>query len=93
MRCYHHRGGVWFGGRLAVRREFRSGVNIGAMLVRKAVSLMTERGDVRRFLASIQIQNVRFFQRLGWVRMGKTFVMNGLKHQIMEKVLHAGGDN
>lgn len=87
VRCYRHRGGVWYGGRLAVLPEFRSGVNIGALLVRKAVSLMQARPDVRRFLATVQWQNVRFFQRLGWTRLGKSFSMQGKKHQIMEKNL------
>jgi putative N-acetyltransferase (TIGR04045 family) len=90
VRCYHHRGGVWFGGRLAVRREFRNGVNLGALLVRKAAAVMEARDDVRRFLATVQVQNVRFFERLGWVRLGRTFVMYGRKHQTMEKRMHAG---
>jgi len=90
VRCYHHRGGVWFGGRLAVLPEFRSRVNLGAQLVRKAVATMEARGDVRRFLATIQVQNVRFFQRLGWVRVGRTFKMYGHKHQVMEKKLGGG---
>ncbi len=90
VRCYHHRGRVWFGGRLAVPREFRSCVNLGSLLVRKAVAVMEARDDVRRFLATVQVQNVRFFERLGWVRLGRTFVMYGRKHQTMEKKLHAG---
>lgn len=87
VRCYHQRGGVWFGGRLAVRQEYRTNVNIGALLCRKAVSIMSGRADVRRFLATIQIQNVRFFKRMGWVTLGKPFVMNNRKHQTMEKPL------
>lgn len=88
VRCYRHKGRVWYGGRLAVRPEFRAGVNIGAMLVRKAVETMAARGDVRRFLATVQVQNARFFQRIGWVRLGRTFVMHGRKHQIMENKLN-----
>ena len=87
VRCYHHRGGVWFGGRLAVSAEFRSNLNIGAMLVRKAVATMEVRGGVRRFLAMIQQKNVRYFQRLGWLRLGRPFDLHGHKHQIMEKKL------
>ena len=87
VRCYRHRGGVWYGGRLAVREEFRSGVNLGALLVRKAVELMRARPDVKRFLATVQFQNVRFFQRIGWIRLGKPFFLQGRKHQIMEKKL------
>jgi len=88
VRCYRHRGGVWYGGRLAVRPEYRTEINLGAMLVRKAVELMRARKDVRRFLATVQLQNVRFFQRIGWVKLGKPFLMQDRKHQIMEKKLH-----
>ncbi len=87
VRCYRRRGGVWYGGRLAVRPEFRTGVNIGALLVRKAVDLMRARPDVRRFLATVQWRNVRFFQRLHWTRLGRPFLLQGKKHQLMEKNL------
>jgi putative N-acetyltransferase (TIGR04045 family) len=87
VRCYHDGAGVWFGGRLAVRPEYRVGFNLGPLLVKKAVEIMEERSDVQRFLATVQIQNVRFFQRLGWVRIGEPFVMQGCKHQTMEKKL------
>lgn len=88
VRCYPLRDDIWYGGRLAVRKEFRTSANIGAMLVRKAVSVMEERKDVRRFFALVQFQNVRFFQRIGWVKRGKVFVMQGCRHQLMEKPLH-----
>jgi len=87
VRCYPKRPNqacVWFGGRLAVHREHRTSCNIGALLVRKAVEVMEGRGDVVRFLATIQIQNVRFFKRLGWTCLGKPFMMNARKHQMME---------
>jgi len=87
VRCYHHHGGTWFGGRLVVRSGYRGSLNLGALLVRQAVATMEERGDVRRFLATVQIQNVRFFERLGWKRLGKVFVMHGMKHWLMEKRL------
>jgi len=90
VRCYPKRPGracVWFGGRLAVHREHRTSCNIGALLVRRAVEIMEGRSDVKRFLATIQIQNVRFFKRLGWVCLGKPFMMNARKHQMMEKPL------
>uniref|UniRef100_I2PX18 tRNA carboxymethyluridine synthase n=1 Tax=Desulfovibrio sp. U5L TaxID=596152 RepID=I2PX18_9BACT len=88
VRCYHHRGGVWYGGRLAVRPEYRSSVNIGALLVHKAVEIMRAKPSVKRFLATVQFQNVRFFQRIGWIRLGKPFLLQGKKHQIMEKQLN-----
>lgn len=84
VRCYRQRGRVWYGGRLAVRPEFRNGLNLGALLVRKAVESMAARGDVGRFLATVQIQNVRFFQRLGWRKLGRVFLFHGRRHQTME---------
>ncbi|MDR0827675.1 MAG: MSMEG_0568 family radical SAM protein [Desulfovibrio sp.] len=87
VRCYKHRGGIWYGGRLVVLPKFRDARNLGALLVRKAVEVMNGEKSVRRFLAAVQIQNVRFFTRLGWKKLGQTFVMHGLEHQIMEKEL------
>jgi len=86
VRCYPNRPGVWFGGRLAVHPEYRTW-HIGALLVRKAVEVMAGRSDVRRFLALIQLQNVRFFKRLGWLCLGKPFNYHGRKHQMMERIL------
>ena len=88
VRCYPGEDGVWYGGRLAVRKEYRVGFDLGGMLVKKAVQVMEERKDVKRFLANIQIQNVRFFQRLGWTCLEEGSVINGRKHQVMEKTLH-----
>jgi putative N-acetyltransferase (TIGR04045 family) len=92
VRCYPAGGGIWYGGRLAVLPDFRTG-QVGALLVRKAVELMQARGDVRRFLATIQLQNVGFFRRLGWVRVGRVVRLHGLPHQVMEHRLgrEAGG--
>lgn len=87
VRCFRHHGGIWFGGRLAVRSGYRGGLNLGGRLVQKAVETMVDRGDVRRFLATVQEQNVRFFERLGWIRLGKVFTMHGRKHQLMERRL------
>ena len=85
VRCFERRPGVWVGGRLAVRRQFRC--RLGAQLVRKAVKVMEERDDVRRFFAIVQIQNVRFFKLLRWKPLGKPFFCNGVEHQLMEKEL------
>jgi radical SAM protein (TIGR04043 family)/putative N-acetyltransferase (TIGR04045 family) len=87
VRCYRHRGDVWYGGRLAVLPEFRDERNLGAALVRKAVEVMDGHPSARRFLAAVQVRNVRFFVRLGWKKLGRAFLMHGLEHQIMEKHL------
>tara|TARA_B100000315_G_scaffold65867_1_gene59790 strand:+ start:13798 stop:14310 length:513 start_codon:yes stop_codon:yes gene_type:complete len=86
VRCYPKTKKVWLGGRLAVDKDFRK-YNIGALLVHKAVETMNNRSDVHRFLATIQLQNVRFFRRIGWIKLGRIFIMKGKKHQMMEKVL------
>jgi putative N-acetyltransferase (TIGR04045 family) len=86
VRCYPKLGHTWFGGRLAVGREHRTGT-VGARLVKHAVAVMTAREDVHRFLATVQAQNVRFFERLGWVRRGRPFLLAGREHQLMERAL------
>jgi putative N-acetyltransferase (TIGR04045 family) len=89
VRCYPAGGAIWYGGRLAVLPAYRTG-QVGALLVRKAVELMKARGDVRRFLATIQLQNVGFFRRLGWMRVGRVVRLHGLPHQVMEHRLDRG---
>jgi radical SAM protein (TIGR04043 family)/putative N-acetyltransferase (TIGR04045 family) len=88
VRCYPSGDGVWYGGRLAVRKDYRVGFDLGVLLVKKAVQIMEARKDVKRFLATIQIQNVRFFQRLGWSCLEESSLISGHKHQTMEKKLH-----
>lgn len=86
VRCYRKSGSLWYGGRLAVLPQYRV-YNIGAMLVHKAVEVMTAHPEVGRFLATVQIQNVRFFRRLGWLPIGRPILLQGIRHQVMEKLL------
>ena len=88
VRCFRRSEGVWVGGRLAVRKRYRS--HLGALLVRRAVSTMEERGDVRRFFAVVQIQNLHFFEFLQWKPLGIPFLCHGVLHQVMEKPLGTG---
>jgi putative N-acetyltransferase (TIGR04045 family) len=90
VRCYPAGRGIWYGGRLAVLPAWRTG-QVGALLVREAVARMQARGDVRRFLATIQLQNVGFFRRLGWVRVGRVMALLGRPHQVMEHRLGREG--
>jgi len=83
VRCYRRVKGVWYGGRLAVARDHRTGF-LGARLVRRAVAEMEARPDVERFYATVQIQNVAFFERLGWTCRGRSFVLEGVEHRFME---------
>ena len=90
VRCYPKHGHAWFGGRLAVHRDHRTGT-LGARLVKHAVAVMSARSEVRRFFATVQGQNVRFFERLGWEPRGRRFALNGWEHQVMERRLPGRG--
>jgi putative N-acetyltransferase (TIGR04045 family) len=81
VRLYPLEGGLWQGDRLAVLPSHRSSM-VGAELVRFAVATAAARGgDVMR--AQIQLPNVRFFERLGWVRSGHPAPYCGFDHQPM----------
>ena len=73
--------GLWKGDRLAVLPAFRK-LALGAALVRFAVRTAGERGgDV--MIAFVQVQNVRFFEHLGWRRVDEPFDYVGHPHQKM----------
>jgi putative N-acetyltransferase (TIGR04045 family) len=82
VRCYKKEGDTWFGGRLSAAPGFRNG-RIGANLVRLAVKTVMSRGG-KKFLAYIQPQNVKFFERLGWKSVGEPVIYQDLPHQLME---------
>jgi putative N-acetyltransferase (TIGR04045 family) len=73
---------VWYGGRLGVHREFRRHNQIGKGLIWKAVTTAHGWG-CDRFLATVQIQNVRFFQRLHWSSIDELEI-KGIRHHLME---------
>jgi putative N-acetyltransferase (TIGR04045 family) len=74
-------GGLWQGDRLAVVPQARA-LQLGAELVRRAVELGGAAGG-HRMLALVQVQNVRFFERLGWRRDGAPALHHGIEHQPM----------
>jgi putative N-acetyltransferase (TIGR04045 family) len=91
VRCYPDRDdpNVWWGGRLAVHPDYRRG--IGVYLIRAAVETV-KRQKGSRFLASVQLQNVKLFKKLGWKPVGDIYNLHGYPHQIMEvdlNVFHA----
>jgi putative N-acetyltransferase (TIGR04045 family) len=89
VRCYPADEDTWFGGRLAVLKEFRrNGAAIGPGLCKLAEQVVIEHG-CRRFLAHIQVQNVRFFERLGWQKVGEPELHYGQPHQLMQAALAA----
>ena len=73
---------IWYGGRLGVQREFRRHNQIGQGLIWKAVTTAHGWG-CDRFLATVQIQNVRFFQRLHWSSIDELEI-KGIRHHLME---------
>ena len=87
VRCYQVDEETWFGGRLAVLKEFRrNGASIGPGLCQLAEQVVIEQG-CRLFLAYIQLQNVRFFERLGWQAEGEPELHHGQPHQLMRASL------
>jgi putative N-acetyltransferase (TIGR04045 family) len=84
VRVYSEGNGTWWGGRLAVLPSFR-GKNIGSSLAKAAVELVRE-AKAKRFVAYIQLQNVPFFETLGWRKLEDVFCC-GLPHALMEAPL------
>lgn len=82
VRCYSKDGNTWFGGRLGALPDYRNG-RVGSRLVRFAVSTAKSKG-CKKFLAYIQPNNVRFFQRLDWEKLGEPIIYQGMPHQLME---------
>jgi putative N-acetyltransferase (TIGR04045 family) len=73
---------VWYGGRLGVHQVFRRHNQIGKGLIWKAVTTAHGWG-CDRFLATVQFQNVRFFQRLHWCSI-EELKIHGVRHHLME---------
>ncbi|TWI59104.1 MSMEG_0567/Sll0786 family nitrogen starvation N-acetyltransferase [Halalkalibacter nanhaiisediminis] len=88
VRCYedHQNLGVWWGGRLAVQMNYRV-KGIGVYLIRSAVEEVRQR-HARRFLATVQAENIRLFEKLGWEQVEELFTLNGFQHQMMEVSCH-----
>ena len=82
VRCYNPEENTWVGGRLSAATGFRNG-RVGYNLVRFAVQSVKARGCTK-FLAYVQPQNVKFFQRLDWNPVGELFSHHGKPHQLME---------
>ena len=73
---------LWYGGRLGVHADFRRHNQIGKGLIWKAVTTANGWG-CDRFLATVQIQNVRFFRRLHWTSIDELEI-RGIRHHLME---------
>ncbi|NEQ22442.1 MAG: GNAT family N-acetyltransferase [Microcoleus sp. SIO2G3] len=86
VRIYEVEPGIWYGGRLGTHPDYRRGWQIGKGLIYKAVTTANTWG-CKQFLATVQLQNVRFFQRLHWETM-KEIVICDRPHHLMEADLN-----
>lgn len=82
VRIYETHPRFWYGGRLGVHPDYRRVGCIGKGLIHKAVTTANTWG-CDRFLATVQVQNVRFFQRLHWESLGEMAVCDR-PHHLME---------
>lgn len=86
VRIYELEPGLWYGGRLGVHEAYRRAARIGKGLIYKAVTTANTWG-CDRFLATVQLQNVRFFQRQHWHSL-EELMIHGLPHHLMEADLN-----
>ena len=86
VRIYEAEPRLWYGGRLGTHPDRRKGWQIGKGLIYKAVTTANTWG-CDRFLATVQIQNVRFFQRLHWESLEETEI-HGITHHLMQADLN-----
>ena len=86
VRIYEAEPRVWYGGRLGTHPEYRRGWQIGKGLIHKAVTTANTWG-CDRFLATVQLQNVRFFQRLHWDSLEEITICDR-PHHLMEADLN-----
>lgn len=82
VRIHPGAGGTWHGGRLAVSRPYRRAGRVGTALIRAAVATARVRG-CRRFLATVQLANVGYFERHHF-RGVEAAVVCGRPHLLME---------
>lgn len=85
VRIYEIKSRIWYGGRLGVHRDYRSVGRIGKGLIAKAVTTANTWG-CDRFLATVQLPNVRFFQRLHWNSI-EEITIRDRPHHLMEAEL------
>jgi putative N-acetyltransferase (TIGR04045 family) len=86
VRIYEPEPRLWYGGRLGVHPAHRRAGRIGKGLIHKAVTTAHTWG-CDRFLATVQLQNVRFFERLHWNSIAELTLCD-LPHHLMEADLN-----
>jgi putative N-acetyltransferase (TIGR04045 family) len=86
VRIYEIKPQVWYGGRLGTHPDYRRGWQVGKGLINKAVTTANIWG-CQRFLATVQSQNVRFFERLHWQSL-EEMIIKDRPHHLMEADLN-----
>jgi putative N-acetyltransferase (TIGR04045 family) len=82
VRIYESEPSIWYGGRLGVEAAHRRFGVVGAALIDTAVSTAHALG-CERFLATVQLGNVRYFERHHF-RVLEPRSVCGRPHQLME---------
>lgn len=82
VRIYEQEPNLWYGGRLGVHMDYRRVGHIGKGLIYKAVTTAHGWGCTK-FLATVQLQNVRFFKRQHWHSL-KEIEICDRPHHLME---------
>jgi len=85
VRIHEAEPGLWWGSRLAVHRDYRGAAWLGTQLIQHAVSTAQARGCTR-FLAQVQVQNLRLFERLHWQSL-QAIRVQGRPHVLMQAEL------
>jgi putative N-acetyltransferase (TIGR04045 family) len=86
VRIYEPEPGLWYGGRLGVHPDYRRVGHIGKGLIYKAVTTANTWG-CHQFFATVQLQNVRFFERQHWHSL-EELVLCDRPHHLMEADLN-----
>lgn len=86
VRIYETKPGFWHGGRLGTHIDYRKGWQIGKGLIYKAVTTANTWG-CQQFIATVQLQNVRFFQRLHWQSLEEVSICDR-PHHLMQADLN-----
>lgn len=81
VRIYEKEKNIWYGGRLAVLKKYRG--KAGKLLVKTAVQTVSKFKPVQ-FKALVQAENIPFFIKLKWKKIGGQIIHHGRPHQLME---------
>lgn len=87
VRIHRAAPGLWWGSRLAVRRDWRRHAQLGTSLIRLAACSAHALG-CEEFLAHVQAQNVPLFERLQWTALDH-MLLHGRAHALMRADLAA----